>query len=403
MHAHGYAAPPGSFPRDIPGIVRRGRDSRGLGAIAALIALVLLVTRGARADDVEAARKDFAEGVRLYQRGDYEGARRLFKKADDEHHAAAIVYNLARTEERLLRAQAAVDGYEAYVAEAGESGEFTGAAVVAITQIKARSTRLRIETRPTGARLFVDGSPLGEPAPTTFLVSAGHHVVVAQGAGFRAERDLEVQGNGDSLGVMLEAPAAEPAASAPDAVPPAPVVPPMPDAGVELLVRPPASPLPAPDAFVWGAAFALAPYHLLGAASGSPNSEAKTQVMAGAILEAGHAVTDRFEFLARGFVALGPDGKPSYAIMGGPGLSLRIGSLMWVGATFLGGQIETVAEGKRYGTDLVFGTMLEATFVALPTSAGQWTVGLQPGLLLTDKPADNTAFFFPVSFGYRAY
>jgi hypothetical protein len=383
--------------------VRRRRDPGRIGEIAALVALVLLVAQEARADDVEAARKDFAEAVRLYQQGDYEGARRLFKKADDEHHAASIVYNLARTEERLLRPQAAVDAYEAYIAEAAETGEYTGAAVVAITQIKARSTRLRIETKPTGARVFVDGFPLGEAAPTTFLVAAGHHVVVAQGAGFRAERDIEVRGNGDSLGVTLEAPPVDaPTALAPVPEPSAPsvVAPPPSDARAEPVVPPPP---PAPDGFVWGAAFALAPYHLLGAASGFPNAEPKTQVMAGAILEAGHAVTERFEFLARGFVALGPDGKPSYAVMGGPGLSLRIGSSVWLGATFLVGQIETVAQGNRYGTDVVFGTMLEATFVALPTTKGEWTVGVQPGLLLTDKPPDNTAFFFPLSFGYRAY
>jgi hypothetical protein len=380
----------------------------------ALVTLVSSFTSHARADDVEAARKDFAEGVRLYQRGDYEGARRLFKKADTEHHAAPILYNLARTEERLFRAQAAIDAYEAYVGEAGESGEFTGAAVVAITQIKARSTRLRIETKPTGARIFVDGFPLGESSPTTFLVVAGHHVVVAQGEGFRAERDVEVQGNGDSLSVTLEAPTSD--ASAPrsqDLVASAPsstaahaaaASPPVAMAVAVPVADPlPVPPAPAPDGFVWGAAFALAPYHLIGAASSLPNSESKTQVMAGAIFEAGHAVTDRFEFLARGFVALGPDGKPSYAIMGGPGLSLRLGTSVWLGATFVVGQIETVAEGKRYGTDVVFGTMLEATFVVLPTSVGQWTVGVQPGLLLTDKPPDNTTFFFPLSFGYRAY
>lgn len=375
-----------------------------------LAALVSSVASDARADDVEAARKDFAEGVRLYQRGDYEGARRLFKKADTEHHAAPVLYNLARTEERLLRAQAAVDAYEAYVGEAGEAGEFTGAAVVAITQIKARSTRLRIETRPTGARIFVDGFPLSESSPTTFLVSAGHHVVVAQGEVFRAERDVEVTGNGDSLSVTLEAPLSD--ASAPlsppdthdaDSSPPTPPTPPSPPVATAVADPPSLPPPAAPDGFVWGAAFALAPYHLIGAASSLPNSESKTQVMAGAILEAGHAVTDRFEFLARGYVALGPDGKPSYAIMGGPGLSLRIGTSAWLGATFLVGQIETVAEGKRYGTDVVFGTMLEATFVILPTSAGQWTVGIQPGLLLTNKPPDNTTFFFPLSFGYRAY
>ncbi len=384
--------------------MRKSRFPRRIGEIAALfafVAMAALVAHDARADDVEGARKDFAEGVRLYQRGDFEGARSLFMKADAEHHAPSIIYNLARTEERLLRAQAAVDAYEAYVAEAGESGEFTGAAVVAITQIKARSTRLRIESNPSGARIFVDGFPLTEPAPTTFLVGAGHHVVVAQGAAFRTERDVEVQGNGDSVGVLLEsqapprdADASSPLASA--AAPPASSLPPA------YLPPPPQSP-PAPDGFVWGAAFTLAPYHLLGAAAGMPNAEPKTQVLAGAILEAGHAVTDHFEFLARGLVALGPDGKPSYAVMGGPGISLRLGSLVWLGATFLGGEIETVAQGTRYGTDVVFGTMLEATFVVLPTSVGQWTVGVQPGLLLTDKPQDNTAFFFPVSFGYRAY
>jgi len=374
-------------------------------ALFALVAVVALAAHDAHADDVEDARKDFAEGVRLYQRGDYEGARRLFKKADDEHHAPSIVYNLARTEERLLRAQAAVDAYEAYVAEAGESGEFTGAAVVAIAQIKARSTRLRIESKPTGARIFVDGFPIAELAPTTFLVGAGHHVVVAQGAAFRAERYVVVQGKGDSLGVLLEPEAAAPDADASSespspppsaASPPASPLPPS-------YLPPPAQSPPAPDGFVWGAAFTLAPYHLLGAAAGMPNAEPKTQVLAGAILEAGHAVTDRFEFLARGLVALGPDGKPSFAVMGGPGISLRLGSALWLGATFLGGEIETVAQGTRYGTDVVFGTMLDAIFAVLPTSAGQWTVGVQPGLLLTDKPQDNTAFFFPVSFGYRAY
>jgi hypothetical protein len=82
---------------------------------------------------------------------------------------------------------------------------------------------------------------------------------------------------------------------------------------------------------------------------------------------------------------------------------LRVGSSLWLGATFLGGKIETVSHDVRYGTDLVFGTMAEGTVAVLATSQGQWTVGVQPGLLLTDKGRDNTAFFFPISFGYRAY
>ena len=89
--------------------------------------------------------------------------------------------------------------------------------------------------------------------------------------------------------------------------------------------------------------------------------------------------------------------------MGGPGLSLRIGSSLWLGATFLGGKLETESKEIRYGTDLVFGAMAEATVVLIATTRGQWTFGMQPGLLLTNKERDNTLFFFPLTFGYRAY
>jgi hypothetical protein len=368
------------------------------------VAISILAVHEARADDVEAARRDFTEGVRLFQHGDYEGARRLFKKSDSEHHAAAIVYNLAFAEERLSHLQAALDAYEAYVAEIGDKGEYSSAAGVAIAQIKARSTRLRLDTKPAGARLFVDGSPLAEAAPTTFIVPAGHHVVVAQGDGWRGEEDIEVRGAGDVLSVVVkqaegDAPVVTPVP--PPATPVATGTPVEPDRAPQPV--PPIAAEPAPDGFVWGAAFALAPYHLAGAAKGTSNESGISQVLAGAILEFGHALTDRFEFLGRGFVALGPDGKPSYAFMGGPGISLRLGSSLWLGATFVGGQIETRSKDVRYGTDLVFGAMAEATYAIIPTRFGQWTISIQPGLLLTDKTQDNTAFFFPITFGYRAY
>ena len=350
----------------------------------------------AHAGDVEEARRLFAEGVRLYQRGDYEGARRLFKQADAEHHAPAIVYNLGLAEEKLGHPQAAVDAYEAYVAEVGESGELAPAAAVAIAQLKARSTRLRVESRPPGARVFVDGAPLREPAPTSILVPAAHHVVVVQGEGWRAERDIEAPGGGEPLGVVLEAPEAPP-------VVPAPSPPPHADAPKP----PPAAPAPAPrapDGIVWGAAFAFAPYYLRGVSTpGASNEKDARSVVAGPVLEIGLALTPEVEFLARGFAALGPDGKPSYAYMGGPGLSAKLGSAVWVGATFLGGQLETRAHDARYGTDLVFGAMAEVGLVVLRKPAGEWIASMQPGFLLTELRNDNTAFFLPIAFGYRAY
>jgi len=113
-----------------------------------IVLSILLVSAPALADDVEAARKKFAEGVRLYQKGDFEGARQLFVQANAEHHAAPIVYNLALAEEKLGHAQAAIDDYESYVAEAGSTGEYISAATVALAEIKSRSTKLRVESKP---------------------------------------------------------------------------------------------------------------------------------------------------------------------------------------------------------------------------------------------------------------
>ncbi|MDB4996286.1 MAG: hypothetical protein JWM74_3718, partial [Myxococcaceae bacterium] len=179
-------------------------------------------------DDVDSARKHFGEAVKHYKDGDYEGARALFLQAEREHHAAAIVYNIARTEERLGHPQAAVESYEAYLGEAGEKGEFAQAAALAIAQLRARAPKLRIETKPAGARVFVDGAPLRDVAPITMLVTPGHHHVVAEGEAWRAEADVDAVDPTRVETVSLAAPIAAPPVVAPPVVAP-PVVAPRPE------------------------------------------------------------------------------------------------------------------------------------------------------------------------------
>jgi hypothetical protein len=375
-----------------------------------IVALVLASARVAHAGDVEAARKIFADGVKLYQQGDYEGARRLFKQADAEHHAPAIVYNLALAEEKLRHPQAAIDAYEAYVAEVGDQGDLSSSATVAIAQLKARSTKLRVETKPPGARVFVDGAPLADPAPVTVLVFAGTHVVVAQGEGWRGEQDVKVEGKGDALAITIAQSAPEPAAKVDPAASSTSAPPPSGDRPPE---PPPAPPKHGePDDLIWGAGFAIVPAYLFGVdtrereASEVPNvknARDASSIFAGPLLEIGIALSPEFIFLARGLVGIGPDAKPSYAYMGGPGVSFRPISRLWLGATFLGGRFETRAFNADYGTDLVFGSMLEVSYAVLRKTNGEWIAGFQPAFLLTRRDNDNTTIFFPMTFGYRAY
>src|SRR6185503_4831131 len=98
---------------------------------------------------------------------------------------------------------------------------------------------------------------------------------------------------------------------------------------------PPSAPVKAPtvaqpDGLMYGASFAMAPYYLLGASSPTAlNSDTAKSVIAGPFIEVGAALNQRVAFLARGFAALGPDAKPTYAFMGGPGLSVRALPGLW--------------------------------------------------------------------------
>ena len=146
------------------------------------------------------------------------------------------------------------------------------------------------------------------------------------------------------------------------------------------------------------------PAYLAGVSSAqATNARSALTIVAGPTLEIGYALTERFELVVRGFVGIGPDAKPSYAYMGGPALSYRVAPPLWLGAGFLAGQLETRAHGARYGTDQVFGATLEAGVVIVKKQSGEWLASLQPSVLLTEMRQDNTAFFFPFSFGYRGF
>ena len=383
-----------------------GRGVRACVRVAGLALGLVLSAGGASAGDVDKARALFAEGNRMVEAGDYEGARRAFLAADAEHHAPAIIYNLGLAEERLGHPQAAVDAYEAYIAEAGAGAELTEAATLAIAQLKGRSTRLRVETVPPGQRVFVDGAPLREPSPVSLLVPAGHHVVVAQGAAWRSEQDVEVKGAGDALTITLRPPGTDTPLS--EHAGPSAIAAPAPGRGPTADV-PPSTPAPAepaePDGFVYGASFAVAPYCLLGTKTAGASNEnaAGPSVVAGALVDVGVALTERVELLFHGYAALGPDGKPTYAYMGGPGLSVRIAEPVWVGATFIGGRLETLVKGTPYGTDLVFGAMTHVGVVLLRKPYGQWIAWAEPSFLLTELRNDNTALFVPFGFGFRSF
>jgi PEGA domain-containing protein len=378
----------------------------------AAAALALLLTHAnALADDVADARGHFADGVRRFGDGDFEGARRLFLQAEHEHHAPVILYNLARAEERLGHPQAAVDAYERYLAEAGAKAEFAEPAAIAVADLRARSGRVRIESKPQGGRAFVDGNPLEEPTPTSVLLPAGLHHVVVEGETWRASSDFEATG-GHDLTVRVERPET---AALPIVAPPPLVLPP-----------PKAPALPrneGPEGFVYGASFVVAPFVFFGAVSptkfthpaGSGGSSLTTDnstwqwgFEAAISAEAGYAFAPRAEILLRGFAGLGSTCKnvlASHIVAGGPAISYRLTDSIWIGASAIGGNGATCrgqSEFANYNTGLVLSPSVDLAIAVVTNSYGQWIITASVANFFADAK-NNILLYVPLGFGVRFF
>lgn len=365
---------------------------RALTALA--IALCVLSSSSpARADDLERARERFAEGVKRLEKGDYEGARKLFVEADQAHHSPVIEYNLALAEERLGHLQAAVDGYERYLTEAGDSGELGQAAAVAIAQIKGRAGRVRVESQPAGARVFINGSATRERTPTVVLVPAGHHVVVVEGDDYRASREIEVD-----AGATVPVEVARPEKPEDKGDP-------------QRLVSPvtPAQSAGELHDLVWGGAFEVVPHGFF--RRNQPGEEGATGVFVGLSASAGFAFTPRAVVGLRGFASVGSECKgvfDSHIAAAGPMLQLRVFDELWIGAGLYGGNGATCRTSetgpvKHFSTDIVFSPVFDLSYAVTSRHYGQWLVSAGVGYFFATPSNDNRLVYAPIGFGPRFF
>ena len=345
--------------------------------------------------DVDAARERFAAGVARFQTGDFDGARRLFLEADREHHSPVIDYNLALTEERLGHPQAAVDAYQRYLAQAGEGGEFASAAALAIAQITARSGRLRIDSTPSGGRVFINGLAARDRTPLLVLVPSGHHLVVIEGDDYRVSADVDVSA-GQTKPVSLARPESASGSNA------------GPGSANVVDVRSPAD----LEGVVWGGSFQIVPYGFFPRASKAGVTEdGASGIFVGVSAEIGFAFTPRAVVGLRAFGSVGSECRgvfDSHIAAAGPMLGFRVHEQLWVGLGLYGGNGETCrtedpSPPKKYSTDMVFSPLLDLSYAVTSRHYGQWLVSAGVGFFFATPSNDNRLVYAPFSFGPRFF
>jgi hypothetical protein len=174
-------------------------------SLVVLAILVVFVTSGpARADNREDARKEFTLGQQADKDKDYQTAIEHYLRAYElvPHHFA--LYNIATAYERLGQLREAAQWFERYLDEAPQSLVKERREVERlILELKLRPAKLTVKTTPVGARVLIDGQPVGV-TPYTKAIRGGGHRVRVELEGQREERDVVLEyGEPQSIEVTL--------------------------------------------------------------------------------------------------------------------------------------------------------------------------------------------------------
>ncbi len=164
---------------------------RVLCSLITLALITLALTRTARADDVRAARAAFAAGEAADKKKDYRAAIEHYLKAYElaPHHFA--LYNIGIDYERLGEYRQSAEWFNRYIAEAPASPELDRVQKL-LLELKLRPAKLTVNTKPAGARVFIDGQYSGS-TPFSKLVKGGSRRVGVELSGQRDERDVVLE------------------------------------------------------------------------------------------------------------------------------------------------------------------------------------------------------------------
>ncbi|MBN1609527.1 MAG: TonB-dependent receptor [Polyangiaceae bacterium] len=174
---------------------------------AALLFLLALPARMARAGDLaDEADLAFTLGTDAYRQGDLQGALQHFLRSNRLVRNRNVLYNIARTYEKLSQFPEAYRYY--WQALDGETDPGARARIQAeLEQIATRIAVLDIETKPSGATLYLDRKDLGPrgKSPRRLGVAPGTYKIIAALPGYEtAELALPALQASQGVTVVLE-------------------------------------------------------------------------------------------------------------------------------------------------------------------------------------------------------
>ena len=215
-----------------------------LAAIALAAALVVAAAPARAGNTKTEASSHFDAGLARAETGDYRAAITEFMRAYELQPSYAVLYNVAKAQESLGDATAAIATYERYLKEGGPAitPERRSKVTAEIKVLAARTGTIVVHLFPASAELTLDGTAVAAAAADKGVrANAGIHQLGATGAGHLPVAQVVTVAAGGTAEVMM---ALVPVPAPPPAPAPAPVAVAAPPAPPATAVAPP-SPAPA--------------------------------------------------------------------------------------------------------------------------------------------------------------
>ncbi len=132
------------------------------------------------ADNKEAAKQFFKEGVKFYQEGMHELAAENFRKANEMFPSWKLQYNIAQCDTILKNYGRALDGFEAYLAGGGDNVPELRQQEVRTEMDRLRDLSGELEIKaPDGTVVIIDGHErVTLPVVGSLRLAIGEHTVV---------------------------------------------------------------------------------------------------------------------------------------------------------------------------------------------------------------------------------
>jgi outer membrane receptor for ferrienterochelin and colicins len=139
-------------------------------------------------DLADEADLQFELALQLYRRGDYAGALAHLLHSNRLAPNRNVLFNIARTYERLGRLESAYKYYADYY-EAETDPELRASAARAMQDLSPKLALVRVDTNPPGAAVFVERRELGERGRTPRLLALppGSTTILVERDGYRPD------------------------------------------------------------------------------------------------------------------------------------------------------------------------------------------------------------------------